>query len=140
LREWSDELDTRKQSQAIIPNIIHSLDASHLMNVILTAKKQSISPVITVHDCYGTHPNLMGELEYSVKKEFVLLYTKNKFLSTFHKRVLQSIKDNNFKIVELNNKHYVELEATNKLLEIPILPKLGKLDLERIVDSKYMIN
>jgi DNA-directed RNA polymerase len=31
LKEFEDEINSRKQIQAIIPNIIHSLDASHLI-------------------------------------------------------------------------------------------------------------
>jgi hypothetical protein len=40
----------------------------------------------------------MGNLEFRVKKEFILLYTQDKFLEKFHKRIIQSIKDNNYKI------------------------------------------
>jgi len=46
----------------------------------------------------------MGTLEYNVKKEFVLLYTDHKLLIIFHKRIIQSIKDNNFTIVKNKKK------------------------------------
>jgi len=80
----------------------------------------------------------MGTLEYNVKKEFVLLYTDHKLLIIFHKRIIQSIKDNNFTIVKNKKKNYVI--NNNEYLEIPSIPKLGKLDLEKIIESKYMIN
>jgi DNA-directed RNA polymerase len=67
---------TSKQVQAIIPNIIHSLDASHLINLINTAINKNFTPIISVHDCFGTHPNKMDELSFLVKKEFITLYTK----------------------------------------------------------------
>lgn len=35
LREFEDEINKRKQIQAIITNIIHSLDASHLIKLII---------------------------------------------------------------------------------------------------------
>ncbi len=54
--------------QAIIPNFIHSLDASHLINLINNAIKDNFTPIISVHDCFGTLPNKMGELEHRVKK------------------------------------------------------------------------
>jgi DNA-directed RNA polymerase len=35
IRESLNEIDRLKQTNAIIPNIIHSLDATHLMNLML---------------------------------------------------------------------------------------------------------
>jgi len=38
MKEFTGILDSRKQEQAIIPNIIHSLDANHLINIINYAR------------------------------------------------------------------------------------------------------
>ncbi len=89
-------VDRRKQVESIIPNVIHSLDASHLMFVIKECISSSILPIITVHDCFGTLPNQMFHLEQVVKKQFVYLYTKENFLQKFHKKLLESIEDNNY--------------------------------------------
>lgn len=131
------KIDKAKQAQGIIPNIIHSLDASHIMNLIKTASIDKFRPIITVHDCFGTLPSLMGDLEYRVKKEFILLYSKNQFLNDFHQRLIQNLKDNQLEIVTKNDKSYVIFK--NNLLEIPEPPKLGDLDLDNIKKSKYMI-
>lgn len=131
------KIDNSKQAQAIIPNIIHSLDASHLVNLIKAASNDNFRPIITVHDCFGTLPNLMGDLDYRVKKEFILLYSKFEFLNLFHQRFIQNLKDNQFEIVTKNGKSYVIFR--DKLLEIPVPPKLGNLDLDNIIKSKYMI-
>nr|YP_010130257.1 DNA-dependent RNA polymerase [Clavaria fumosa]QPZ51159.1 DNA-dependent RNA polymerase [Clavaria fumosa] len=138
LRQWTNILNKQKQKNSIIPNIIHSLDASHLINLINNATKDKFYPIITIHDCFGSHPNKMALLEYIVKKEFILLYTNEKFLSKFHKRLIQSIKDNNFSIIKKDKKNYVI--CNNDYLIIPKIPKIGKLDLEKIIQSKYMIN
>ena len=138
LRENTEILDKAKQIKAIIPNIIHSLDASHLINLIISASKEKFKPIITVHDCFGTLPNLMGELEHKVKKEFILLYTDNNFLNQFHQRFIQNITDNNFELVDKGGKLFVVLN--NRLLQIPSLPQSGKLDIEKISKSKYMIS
>ena len=139
-REWTDKMDTLKQKQSIIPNIIHSLDASHLSSLINSAEKDNFGPIVTIHDCFGTLPNLMGTLEYRVKKEFILLYSESKFLSLYHERFLQNLKDNHFEIKfdEQSNKSYVLLEE--ELFEIPEQPQQGELDLEKIIKSKYMIS
>lgn len=107
--EATDENDKAKQIQGIIPNIIHSLDASHIMGLIKNANKDKFTPIITIHDCFGTLPKKkkMGELEHRVKKEFGLLYTRNNFLSDYHKRFIQSLKDNNFKLIKENGTLFV---------------------------------
>lgn len=139
LTENDDSLDSIKQQQAIIPNIIHSLDASHLINLIKTSSEENFRPLITIHDCFGTLPNKMGELDWKVRKEFVLLYTDSKFLNDFHQRFIQSITDNQFVIKTENNKFYIILE-NNEKIEIPSIPKLGELDIKNIMNSKYMIS
>jgi Autographiviridae RNA polymerase len=138
LRKKSPNLNKRKQIQGIIPNIIHSLDASHLINLINTAISNNFSPVITNHDCFATHPNKLEELCFLVKKEFIFLYTKSGYLDVFEKRIIQSIKDNNFEVfTEKDGKLYIKPHRTKYY--IPIAPKLGNLDIEKILESKYMI-
>lgn len=140
IRESLNETDKLKQSNAIIPNIIHSLDATHLINLINNAQDQSFTPIITVHDCFGTHPNKMDELAFKVRKEFILLYSQNNFLATYHNRLIQSIKDNNYKVI-FNEEEKSNYVINNyRAIKIPNVPKLGELDLKKIIDSKYMIS
>ena len=139
LREWTNKLDSRKQTQAIIPNIIHSLDASHLMEIINKTNKLGNSNVIPIHDCFGTHPNKINELYTIIKKEFVYIYSKQEFLKSFHKSNRDYIKNNNFKLKREKGKWLVYNEQNDKFLaELPSVPKTGDLDLKLIENSKYM--
>jgi DNA-directed RNA polymerase len=146
LKDWIDKIDGNKQINAVIPNIIHSLDASHLINLINSAINNNFTPILTIHDCFGTHPNRMEYLAHEVKKEFILLYSNPNFLEMFHNRLIQSIKDNNF-IIEKDTSSRVNTLGEsgnivilgNKKLKIPIYPKIGKLEINNIINSKYMI-
>jgi len=62
IRESLNELDKLKQTNAIIPNIILSLDAkrTHLINLVNKYQDQGFAPIITIHDCFGTLPNKKG--------------------------------------------------------------------------------
>jgi len=136
----------RKQNQAIIPNVIHSLDASHLINLINKAKFNGIKNVLSIHDCFGTHPNKMGLLKELVISEFIKLYTTEDFLSKFNKQILKSLVDNNYKIYYQNNKNVDDSSKSTKYILIddkkvfiPNLPKKGKLNLDLMTNSKNFI-
>ena len=139
LREKTQKLDTRKQINAIIPNIIHSLDASHLMNIIESAISLNINNILPVHDCFGTHPNLVNKLRHLVKCEFVGLYLDSNYLELYHQRFIQSLNDNHFQVlVDDEGRSYIK--PNRKKYYIPELPKLGNLDLSKILDSQYFIS
>jgi DNA-directed RNA polymerase len=143
-RETEDKLNNIKQINATIPNIIHSLDASHLINLInsMANGKDTYLPVISVHDCFGTHPNHMGKLEFEVKKNFILLYSNSQFIENYHNRFIRNLTDNHLEIITKDDKQFINLNLENKIeiLEIPSIPKLGVLDIENIINSKYMIS
>lgn len=130
-------MDTRKQVQALIPNIIHSLDACHLINVINNINGY----IIPVHDCFGTHPNDMSYLGEIIRVEFIKLYTNPSFLQSLHDKILVDIKSYGFEIKQDDSTKYVELNK-RKIVKviIPNLPPTGDLDLNLIIKSKYMIS
>ena len=139
LRNSTDKIDKRKQVLAIIPNIVHSLDSAHLINIINTATNLNLNQILTIHDCFGTHPNDIEILTELVKKEFIILYTKSNFLEKYHQRLIQALTDNNYTILkDKDNKEYVLIKNNKKY--IPQLPKYGTLDINNIINSKYIIN
>lgn len=143
LRDWISEKDNKKNIQAILPNIIHSFDAAHLIKIIenwnLTYKSKYLLPI---HDCFGTHPNDLEQLSEVIRKEFISIYCSDSFIKSLHKNIINDIKIYNLPIVKKNKKSYVEIIIKNKniLLEIPDLVKQGKLRPKDILKSKYMIN
>ena len=65
-----------KQKQGASPNIIHSLDASHLAMTQMACKDAGFD-LITVHDSFGSHPSDMQDLFDIVRVEFKNLYELN---------------------------------------------------------------
>ena len=89
--------------------------------------ESDINNIIGVHDCFGTHPNDMGQLHHIVRKTFVLQYSDNNFLNSVREKLITFIKLNNFEILEENGKLFVknnENEDENYLLPDapPLLP------------------
>ena len=140
IKESLDKLNTRKQAQAIIPNIIHSLDASHLHSIILDAKKNCNNNILSIHDCFGTHPNNMATLIEIVKCEFVELYSNQNFILEFHKFNLKQLEINGFEIKTDDKTFYSLVNINNSWELIPNPPLLGDLDLKEVKNSVYMLN
>jgi len=71
--------DSRKHRSAIAPNIIHSLDATHLRMV---AKKLKMlgSPMIFIHDSFATHVNFRASLYKEIIDSFITLYSREYLL------------------------------------------------------------
>ena len=138
LRKWFDKLDSRKQIQGIIPNIVHSMDASHLFKVVeewsLIQNKQYILPI---HDCFGTHPNQMLNLTNIVRNQFIELYANQDFLEKLHNKFLNDIKDYKIEVINKDGVDYVKRK--NVKYKIPKLPRLGNLIIKNI-NGKYNIS
>jgi len=115
LKRKLDQTDTRIQTQAILPNIIHSMDASHL---ILILNKNKISPIISIHDCFGTLLNNMIDLENLVKLEFISLYSKNNFLEKFHSDLMDILEKNKIQYEVNKNEHKVYIYLNNSDLTL----------------------
>lgn len=113
----SDKLDTRRQTQGIAPNFVHSLDASHMMLTVNACAEAGITSFAMVHDSYGTLP-----------ADCELMYTKLRetFVDMYSKDVLGGFRD------ELASQLPEELAA-----ELPALPPSGTLELEGVYESQY---
>lgn len=68
-----------KQSQGASPNIIHSLDAAHLMMTVCKAD----FPVTTIHDSFGCLAADMPKLFTLLRETFLELYSTDPLKSIF---------------------------------------------------------
>jgi len=152
LKRKLNETNARAQTQAILPNIIHSMDASHL--ILILNKSNKISPIISIHDCFGTLPNNMIDLENLVKYEFINLYSKDNFLEKFHSDLMDILEKNKINYEVNRNEHKVYIFLNNYDLTLNsnksrkkkleplwfwLPPQDGDLNLEQIKDSNYLI-
>ena len=93
LREQTEKLDLRKQSSALSPNWIHSLDASHLMMTVSSSVEQGIGSFAMIHDSFGTHAADTDVLFATVRDTFVEMYENNDVLTQFKEAIAATITD-----------------------------------------------
>lgn len=74
----------RKEKTSLTPNFIHSFDAKHMENVILTLSKRGVEDFWAVHDSYGVHACNVDLLFETVREEFSKLH-ENDFISQFNR-------------------------------------------------------
>lgn len=74
LQKVTDKINPRKISTAIQPNIIHSLDATHLRMTALAMRENGVKQLWFIHDSFGTNPNNIDLLNNITREQFVILY------------------------------------------------------------------
>lgn len=108
------DVDSRKQANAIAPNFIHSMDASHLQFTVCTASDRGIDHFAMIHDSYGTTVAQAGQLFSIIRECFVKMYTEHDVLKEFADEMRHLVNE-----------------------ELPELPKKGDFDINEVLSSLY---
>ena len=111
-------VNKRKNKAAISPNVIHSMDAAHLLKTIITGKDNGIKDFCVIHDSFATLPCDTWMLFHCIRRSFIEMYKDWCMYEDFLFQTKQQMKnpsDPNIKDI----------------------PKKGNLDLESIMESDY---
>ena len=111
----TEDPDKAKAKQGIAPNVIHSLDASALVDTVALGTQEGITAWSMIHDSYATHAARMPVLNHCLRKAFVETYSR--------KCVLSDLRD--------------QWVSQCPQGEFPEVPQKGALDLRRVMRSKY---
>jgi DNA-directed RNA polymerase len=114
--EVGNELDKRKQSSSISPNVVHSFDAAHMVATVNRMVNKGVQDFSMVHDSFAVHAGHVEELAKELRDTFIEQYSGN-FMEMFKK----------------------QLETTHKV-ELPPVPAEGTLDLNLVKHSDYFFN
>ena len=81
----SNKVNITKQNLSILPNLVHSMDASNITllvnNIINSNKNIDIS---TIHDCFASQTNNIELLSFQVKLAFLHIYKNQDFINQLH--------------------------------------------------------
>lgn len=113
----------RKQLTAMAPNLIHSLDATHLAMTALAMQQQGLS-MMAVHDSYWTYACDLPVLSQILRTQFVNLYTQHD--------PLWELKE------QWEEAFFFDLRRHGLCLPDP--PERGELDLNVVLDSQYFFS
>jgi len=130
-----DKINLRKQNTGIVPNIVHSLDATNVAILIKNIKyKHKNLDVLTIHDCFATQANDVEVMKIQIKLAFLTIYGDKKFLNRYNRFILSYIQNNGFSIYK------------NKIVETnDVLPVVSKFEtnenlINNVLNSQYFVD
>ena len=82
-----------KQKNAIMPNLVHSLDATSIYILYKLLNEYKKHNIYTIHDCFSVTANDVELLIEVLKSVYVTLYSLNQYLECFHSHVKYTIKN-----------------------------------------------
>lgn len=111
VREYGGDVRSVPMRNAISPNFVHALDASHL-TLTADAMREHGLDFIGVHDSFGTHACDVDTLQKITREKFVELYETEDALLNFKKEVGTDLE----------------------------LPEKGNFDLSEVLDSEFFFS
>lgn len=142
----TEQIDYKHIKTGLMPNFIHSLDASNIHILIKNIYNLNLDNInlYTIHDCFASDYQNIAIIELLVKHSFVELYFKQNYLKKIHESFISQIKNEIEmfeEIVKKENKtgfitqSYILLSNKNKInqkneIEKIIIPNLPEYNWE----------
>jgi len=89
--EELETLDARRMRQGVAPNLVHSLDAAHLMLTVQAALAEDITSFAVIHDSFGVHASDTARFSQIIREEFVRMYEDHDVLSEWASGVVPKL-------------------------------------------------
>jgi DNA-directed RNA polymerase len=113
-----DTINKSKQKSAVAPNVIHSLDAAHLLGTVNRASAEGMNAFCMIHDSFAVHAADTERFFGIIRDEMVEMYSKHDPFSEIYSAACAALSD----------------KGRDKL---PVPPSKGSLDLDAIRSSLY---
>jgi DNA-directed RNA polymerase len=88
-------VNKNKQIRALMPNLIHSLDATSLFLIIDKFYHEDSSKRInffSIHDCFAVTSNNISSLIKMMNLVYIKIYSEDTYLKRFDEGIINSIK------------------------------------------------
>ena len=130
--KWT--LDKSKQIRALMPNLIHSLDATSLtlLHREFSEVYGDINPqFLAIHDCFGTTMEKVETLKTILTSVYTEIYVSDSYLDKFDKNIVDYIYNSGKNI-----------NKDTRIVEIIVKDKVQQYELHNIewVQNKKIIN
>jgi len=118
-----------KQKNALMPNLVHSLDSSTLFMLYDSFKSnRNYINFYSVYDCFGVSVTNIDLLINRLRNVYIELYSNNKYIETFDKDIIEilpktlSIQHSKSTIKYDIEKRLIYTDEVKQLIQLPKLP------------------
>jgi DNA-directed RNA polymerase len=140
-----ERLDRAKQVRALMPNLIHSLDATSMSLLYKNFYEFYNEPqFLSVHDCFGTTLDKVDTLKTMLASIYMDMYSNDPYLDIFDKSVIDSIEktgkliDREKRIVEIISNGETKIYELHDIEWVKNKNVKNKRDIKRI-DSQFIL-
>ena len=127
MQRETGKLNVSKNRSAVAPNLIHALDGTMMRVVVREFFNRGGTAMMTVHDSYATHAADYELMQQTTREVFYTLLSSN---------ILQDWLDQ--VTAQLTDEEKAKLEAALVKKFGTVLPPMGSLNLEDILESDYL--
>jgi DNA-directed RNA polymerase len=111
-----DKLDLKRQRNGVMPNFIHSLDASVIALMVNKFLTDDNICLFTVHDCFATTADKVELMSLLVREAFIGIYADNSYINKLHDLLIMYIRSH-YEVIQNDEKFSVI--SAGKYYEIP---------------------
>jgi len=112
----TEHINKDKAKSAVAPNVIHSMDAAHLMLTVIETYDYGISSFSLIHDSFGTHAGNTTRFFQIIREAFVEMYENYDPFEEVYHQTQKALEDKS---------------------KVPEVPTRGDLDLSQVINSLY---
>jgi DNA-directed RNA polymerase len=113
------DIHPQKARSGIAPNVVHSLDACHMLSTVRTCwDTHGISSFSLIHDSYGVHHADLTKMRDVLREEFVNMYADTNVLQDWKEQVIKQIPE-------------------GMDIQLPEVPTQGDADIHQVIGSDY---
>ena len=145
LKIKTNKINKAKQIRALMPNLIHSLDAASLALIVemlhshLDLKINQFN-FFSIHDCFAVTANNVVNLIKYIKLVYIKIYSEDSYLKRFDQGIIESIKlqfgdkafDDKTKIIKVNG-HKILYPDVDQIIK-------GRIKAIKIMNAQSIIN
>lgn len=130
-KTYIKQYDMRKQSNAAMPNLIHSLDASTTALLYdVFNENHNDNNLYTIHDCFAVTADRVECLVDMLKSVYLKMYSDNVYVKDLHEYIISTIKKTLGNHTFTSDNKYIMIDD-----ERVLYPKL-----DNVIDTNVSIN
>jgi DNA-directed RNA polymerase len=142
-----NQFNKNKQKIALMPNLVHSLDAASLCLVIANYFKQIDNiNFYSIHDCFAVPCNKVNKLIGLLKTAYCIIYSDSKYLldfdSNFRSSIIKSFGKDVVSFKDKEEKIIINLKNESIILKYPSIKSVidSKIPQINLNNSNYLIH